>query len=184
MRKLIVLGATAATAYGVAQWWRQHRRTGAGVMNRIVDPWLEARGLIGQSSGELALIEHVGRTSGIVRRTPIHPVPTADGFRIIVPIGEQSEWARNVLAAGHCRLLLGDRVIDLDEPALEMPADVPGLPGPVRTLFEWLGFRYLALKRVSAVEPLAAVPVSSLASDERTVDARPTHREVAAAASA
>jgi deazaflavin-dependent oxidoreductase (nitroreductase family) len=94
------------------------------------------------------LIEHVGRRSGIVRRTPIHPVPTDDGFRIIVPIGEESEWARNVLAAGHCRLVLGDRLVELDQPVLERPAEVPDLPGPVRGLFEWLGFRYLRLRTI------------------------------------
>ena len=85
-------------------------------------------------------------------------MPTADGFRIIVPIGERSEWARNVLAAGHCRLLLGDRLLELDEPVLETPADVPGLPRPVRALFEWLGFRYLRLRNLREPQIDALVP--------------------------
>jgi len=146
MRRLIFFTAAAAGLYGAALWWRQHRRLGADLVNRVVDPWLIRRGLIGGSRGELALVEHVGRKSGIVRRTPIHPMPTADGFRIIIPIGERSEWARNVLAAGHCRLVLGDRLLELDEPVLERPAEVPGLPRLVRALFEWLGFRYLRLR--------------------------------------
>jgi hypothetical protein len=73
-------------------------------------------------------------------------MPTADGFRIIVPVGEQSQWARNVLAAGHCRLVVGDRLYELDEPVLETPAEMPDLPRPVRALFGWLGFRYLRLR--------------------------------------
>lgn len=145
MRKLIVLAATAAGVYAFVRWWRDNRRFGSDFMNRVVDPWLQERGIVGASRGELALIEHVGRKSGIVRRTPIHPVPTEDGFRIIVPVGEKSHWARNVLAAGHCRLVIGDRVLDLDEPVLERPDQVPGLPVPARALFEWLGFRYLRL---------------------------------------
>jgi hypothetical protein len=152
----------AAELYGAARWWRGHRRAGADYVNRIVDPWLEAHGVIGGSRDELGLIEHVGRKSGIVRRTPVHPAATADGFRIIVPIGEESEWARNVLSAGHCRLVLGDRVLELDEPVLETPADVPGLLGPVRALFEWLGFRYLRLRTFGPAEPIG------VEADERT----------------
>jgi deazaflavin-dependent oxidoreductase (nitroreductase family) len=148
MRKLLVLVASAVGIYGAARWWRSNRRVGADFVNRIVDPWLERRGLISGSRGELGLIEHVGRKSGSVRRTPIHPMPTADGFRIIVPIGERSQWARNVLAAGHCRLNFGDRLIELDAPVLETPAEVPDLPRPVRALFEWLGFRYLRLRTI------------------------------------
>jgi hypothetical protein len=164
MRKFIFLGAAAAGLYGAARWWRQNRRVGAGFVNRTIDPWLVRRGLIGGSRGELALIEHVGRKSGIVRKTPIHPMPTADGFRIIVPIGEGSEWARNVLAAGSCRLVIG-----------ETPAEVPDLPRPIRALFEWLGFRCLRLRTVGEPGPEpqpeperdAVLPASEAAGLER-----------------
>lgn len=152
MRKIMFLAAAAVGLYGAARWWRQNRRTGAKLVNRIIDPWLVRRGLISGSRGELGLIEHVGRKSGIVRRTPIHPMATAGGFRIIVPIGDRSEWARNVMAAGHCRLVLGDRLLELHEPVLETPAEVPGLPRSVRVLFEWLGFRYLRLRIVEETQ--------------------------------
>jgi deazaflavin-dependent oxidoreductase (nitroreductase family) len=149
MRRLFVLAASALGAYLALRWWRQHRRVGTDLMNDTVNPWLERHGVIGHSHGELALIEHVGRKTGTVRRTPIHPVPTPDGFRIIVPVGAESQWAQNVLAAGHCTLVIGDRRYELDEPVLETPADVPDLPGPIRALFEWLGFRYLRLRVVT-----------------------------------
>jgi deazaflavin-dependent oxidoreductase (nitroreductase family) len=160
MRKLILLVAAATGLYAAVRWWRQHRRFGAEFVNRTVNPWLERRGLVRGSRGELALIEHVGRKSGVVRRTPIHPMPTPDGFRIIVPIGERSEWLRNVLAAGHCRLVLGDRLLELDEPAVEMPAEVPDLPRPLRALFGWLGFRYLRLRMFREVWSEAPIPVT------------------------
>jgi deazaflavin-dependent oxidoreductase (nitroreductase family) len=158
MRKLVFLAAAAAGVYGVARWWRQHRRVGTDFVNLTINPWLERRGFIGGSHGELGLIEHVGRKSGTVRRTAIHPMPTADGFRIIVPVGEQSQWARNVLAAGHCRLVVGDRLYELDEPVLETPAEMPDLPRPVRALFGWLGFRYLRLRTFRETESDAAGP--------------------------
>jgi deazaflavin-dependent oxidoreductase (nitroreductase family) len=158
MRKLVIVAATAAGLYGVAMWWRTHRRVGTDFMNRTVNPWLERRGLIGGSRGELGLIEHVGRKSGTVRWTAIHPMPTADGFRIIVPVGEQSQWARNVLAAGNCRLRVGDQIVQLQEPVLEVPADVPDLPRAVRALLGWLGFRYLRLRTVRSVASDAVVP--------------------------
>jgi deazaflavin-dependent oxidoreductase (nitroreductase family) len=167
MRKLIFFAVAGIGLYGALQWWRDNRRAGADFMNRTVDPWLDRSGLIGGSGGELGLIEHVGRKSGTVRRTPIHPMPTADGFRIIVPIGERSEWARNVLAAGHCRLVLGDRVLDLDQPTFETPTEVPDLPHPVRALFEWLGFRYLRLRTVGEAQPVSFTPTIEATSVER-----------------
>jgi hypothetical protein len=172
MRKLIFFSSTAVGLYGAVRWWRQNRRVGADLVNRIVDPWLQDRGLISGSRGEFALIEHVGRNSGIVRRTPVRPMPTENGFRIIVPLGEQSEWAQNVLAARHCRLLVGDQLLELDEPVLERPTDVADLPHPVRAVFEWLGFRYLRLRTLGETQPHAVVPaVAGLAIELEAVPA-------------
>jgi deazaflavin-dependent oxidoreductase (nitroreductase family) len=154
MRKLVFYAAIAAELTGFVLWWRNHRRAGTDFMNRTFNPWLERRGLIGGSKGELGLIEHVGRKTGTVRRTAIHPMPIEDGYRIIVPVGQASQWARNVLAAGRCRLLIGEEAVEMTEPVLETPAEVPNLPRPVRALFGWLGFRYLRLRTLTA-EPEA-----------------------------
>jgi deazaflavin-dependent oxidoreductase (nitroreductase family) len=167
MRRLLTLVAIVAGVSAAVQWWRRHPRTGAGFVNRIVNPWLERSGLIRASHGELGLIEHVGRKSGTVRQAPVHLMPTADGYRIIVPVGEQSEWARNVLAAGHCRLVVGESVIELDEPILERPGEVPGLNRPVRALFEWLGFRYLRLRTLAALPTESAPPTLEPTMSER-----------------
>lgn len=158
MRRLFVLASTALGIYLAARWWRQHRRTGTNFVNRYINPWLDRHGFIAASRGELALIEHVGRKSGTVRRTPVHPVRTAEGFRIIVPVGGESQWARNVLAAGHCSMTIAERRYELDEPILETPADVPDLPRPARALFAWLGFRYLRLHIFAEVPGPAAAP--------------------------
>jgi deazaflavin-dependent oxidoreductase (nitroreductase family) len=170
MRRLIVFVAFAGGLYAAVRWWRGHRRTGAGFVNRVVNPWLLRSGIIRTSHDELGIIEHVGRRSGTVRRTPVHPVPIEGGYRIIVPIGEASEWVRNVRAAGHCRLILGDRVIELDEPMLETAAQVPELSRPVRALFDWLGFRYLRLHTLS-VTPEVLEPIESTAVEREAVPA-------------
>jgi deazaflavin-dependent oxidoreductase (nitroreductase family) len=148
MRRAILFGVAAAGLVGgLVAWWRRHPRTGAAWMNRVVDPWLVRQGVVGSSNGEIGLLEHVGRKSGVVRVTPVHPVPTTAGFRIIVPLGVESQWALNVLAAGHCRLQIGEVVHELDEPLLAVPSDVEGLPQPAARAMDWLGFRYLLLRQ-------------------------------------
>jgi hypothetical protein len=93
----------------------------------------------------------------------VHPVPTAEGFRVVVPLAERSEWARNVLAAGHCRVQLQDVVYELDEPVLVRPTDVRELQAPIRWAEERLGFEYLLLHRFAehpgALEPLGSEPI-------------------------
>jgi deazaflavin-dependent oxidoreductase (nitroreductase family) len=146
MRKTrILLGAVVGV--GAFAWWSNHRRSGAEWVNRVADPWLVGHGLVDKSRGEIGLIEHVGRRSGIVRVTPVRPVPTEAGFRIVVPLGLQSEWAQNVLAAGHCRLRIGEQVYELDEPLLVSPLAVAGLSPSIAHATDLLGFRYLLLHR-------------------------------------
>jgi hypothetical protein len=82
--------------------------------------------------------------------TPVHPEPTVDGFRIVVPLASESGWARNVIAAGHCRLQLHDIVDELDEPRMISPHEVDGIPRVVRLLQTALGFRFLALRTFAA----------------------------------
>jgi F420H(2)-dependent quinone reductase len=153
-----VVGGAIGGAVGAAAWWRRHPRTGAEYVNRVIDPWLVRSGAIEASEGELALIEHVGRVSGIVRVTPVHPVATSDGYRIIVPLGAASQWALNVLAAGQCRLEVLGVVHDLDEPRLVSPIDVVGIPPVAGHLMDWLGFRYLELRRFAQHDGRLAPP--------------------------
>lgn len=161
MRKLTLLftaaGAIVALLVAGILVWRRNPRMGTAFVNSVVNPALIRRGLSGRGRSEIGTIEHVGRRSGSRRLTPVHPEPTADGFRIIVPIGERSEWARNVISAGRCRLQLHDVVYELDEPSLISPCEIPGLPRVVCRLEDVLGFKYLQLRQFSgtpgALEP-------------------------------
>ena len=147
MRHLIVVSTVVVVA-GAFVAWRRDRRLGSGFMNRVVDPILVERGLAGRGASEIGTLEHVGRKSGTRRLTPIHPVVVPDGMRIVVPLAERSEWARNVLAAGGCQIELHGTVHELDLPVLAVPQDVPGLPAPVRWLGTVLDTRYLLLREV------------------------------------
>jgi hypothetical protein len=77
-------------------------------------------------------------------------MPTEEGFRILVPLGTESEWARNVLAAGHCRMQVGPIVYDLDEPTLVPIGRDGGVPAPIRWAQAGLGFMSLRLHRFAA----------------------------------
>jgi hypothetical protein len=157
---LALLGAIAAGAVVV---WRRNPRIGTALVNSVVNPALVRRGLAGGGRSEIGTLEHVGRRSGIRRLTPVHPEPTPDGFRIIVPLGPHSEWARNVLVAGHCRLQLHDVVYGLDEPVMLPASDVDDLPSPVRVILGVFGFQYLRLRTFDVhpgtLEPAQLVPV-------------------------
>src|SRR5450631_4495912 len=50
------------------------------------------------------ILTHVGRKSGRVYRTPINVFQVSEGFLIALTYGRESEWVKNVLAAGACQL--------------------------------------------------------------------------------
>ena len=154
MRKIAVVVvvpvAMGAVLVGAARVWRRDPRVGTRFVNKVVNPVLLRRGLAGNGRSEIATLEHVGRTSGMKRLTPVHPEATQNGFRIVVPLGMQSEWARNVIAAGQCRIHLHDQAIDLDEPAMVDAGEATDLPWPLRRVMAALGFKYLNLRTLAA----------------------------------
>lgn len=153
----MVLGAVAG---GAAIVWHRDPRVGTTFVNSVVNPTLLRHGLAGSGASEIGTLEHVGRRSGIRRLTPVHPEVTPEGFRIVVPLGPHSEWARNVQAAGGCRLLLHDVVYELGEPTMILAQDVEALPSAVRGVEAALGFQYLTLHTLGAhpgtLEPVDA----------------------------
>jgi deazaflavin-dependent oxidoreductase (nitroreductase family) len=48
------------------------------------------------------VIQHHGRRSGTLYRTPVVVRPTRDGFIVPMPWGESTDWYRNVHSAGEC----------------------------------------------------------------------------------
>lgn len=169
MRRLILVAATGvAGVVGLLAVWVKYTRIGAGFANDVVNPFLVRRGIAGSSASELGTLEHVGRRTGTRHLTPIHPVATEDGFRIAVPLGERSEWARNVLAAGHCRMQLHGSIHELDQPVLLAAGELPEIFAPAAWILDRLDCRYLLLRR------FAEHPGSLGPGDEAPVEAAPT----------
>src|SRR3954464_2230351 len=102
----------SAALSGGLVFWRHNRRAGTTFVNLVVNPMLLRRRLPGGKTPRPGPPQHVGRRSGVHRFTPVHPEPTVDGFRVVVPLGSESEWARNVVAAGRCRIHFTQRSSD------------------------------------------------------------------------
>jgi deazaflavin-dependent oxidoreductase (nitroreductase family) len=69
-----------------------------------------------------SIVRHVGRTSGRAYQNPVSAYPLGDGFVIPVLYGTQSQWVRNVMAAGRFTLRTKGRDYPLERPELIPPA--------------------------------------------------------------
>jgi deazaflavin-dependent oxidoreductase (nitroreductase family) len=65
-----------------------------------------------------AVVEHVGRTSGRGYETPVVAVELEDGYAIALPYGPNTDWLKNVLAAGRVTLRHAGAVHELEAPAV------------------------------------------------------------------
>jgi len=89
-----------------------------------------------------AVLEHVGRTSGTVRRTALmafHRKP--DRWVMALTYGTDVQWLRNVLAAGGGRLQSRGRWVDVTEPRQFRDASRSSVPWPVRPVLAVLRVR-------------------------------------------
>jgi deazaflavin-dependent oxidoreductase (nitroreductase family) len=64
------------------------------------------------------VVEHVGRRSKRVYHTPVLGQPGGEGFFIPLPYGEDTDWCRNVLAAGGCTVRWNGQTIQLTRPQI------------------------------------------------------------------
>ena len=72
-------------------------------MNERVNPWLLDHGYPGSEHAEIATLEHMGRTTGALHFTPVHPTVLGDAIVVPAPLGGGSQWAQNVLHACRAR---------------------------------------------------------------------------------
>lgn len=96
------------------------------------------------------LLTHTGRTSGKQYWTPVFGFRTDDGFVIALTYGRESDWVRNVLAAGGGEAVYRRRAYALSEPQLvrDDPKRQP-LPGIVRRVLPLLNVDDFLLVRAS-----------------------------------
>jgi len=123
-----------------------------GPLTNVLNPVM--RKLAGRRHVRMAAqIRHVGRRSGRAYVTPAGARLTGNTFVIPLTFGNQSDWSRNVRAAGGCEIRLDGTDYQAVQPELadrdQAAPVVRAAFGPVeRAMFRMLGIRqYLLLRR-------------------------------------
>lgn len=112
------------------------------VTNRITRP------LAGRLPG-FAIVTHTGRRSGRTYRTPVNAFRDGEGYIIALTYGAETDWVRNVQAAGGCEIVTRGRSVRLTNPRLVDDPSRCWAPPPVRLILGLIGAtQYLRLTRV------------------------------------
>lgn len=116
-----------------------------------------------------AVLQHVGRRSGNTYTTPVIAdfVPRLNSFVIPLPYGENTDWCRNVMAAGRCTITKGKVEYTLVEPTTVDASDVlPDLPAPIQGTLRFLGLKKFLKLHIESSEresrPIDLVSVQGL----------------------
>jgi deazaflavin-dependent oxidoreductase (nitroreductase family) len=102
------------------------------VTNRLFRPL--ARRLPGY-----AVVVHTGRRSGREYRTPVNVFRRGGGYAIALTYGPDSDWVRNVLAAGGCRLETRGGTIVVGDPVVLRDPRRSAVPFLLRPFLRILG---------------------------------------------
>jgi deazaflavin-dependent oxidoreductase (nitroreductase family) len=86
----------------------------------------------------MAVVIHVGRRSGAVRRTPVNLFRAGDRYVVALTYGPDSQWVRNVLAAGGCEVETRGRRLRLAEPEVVHDPERTLVPAIVRPVLGFL----------------------------------------------
>src|SRR4029434_2445598 len=87
------------------------------------------------------VIVHRGRKTNRVYQTPVMVFAAPDGYTVALIYGTQSQWAKNVIAAGGCDLQTGGRVEQLVAGSV--------FHDESRALVPWFPRMFIALLRVA-----------------------------------
>ncbi|MBL8778214.1 MAG: nitroreductase family deazaflavin-dependent oxidoreductase [Acidimicrobiales bacterium] len=126
---LLILGVLLAALLALAVVWFVGMRTKwppvrdfqRRVNRRVFNPrQMRTAGTAGAYAG---IVRHVGRRSGRAYETPVVPLPTEDGFVILLPYGDRPDWVRNVLAAGGATIVHEGETYTVTAPELLDTAD-------------------------------------------------------------
>lgn len=105
-----------------------------------------------------AQIRHVGRRSGKPYVTPVTAHLHGDVILIALTFGNQSDWSRNVRAAGGCSIRVNGRDYHATNPELVGREDARDLINSAFSPLERAGFRLLGIRQFMR---LYAVPARS-----------------------
>ncbi|QBJ98457.1 nitroreductase family deazaflavin-dependent oxidoreductase [Rhodococcus sp. ABRD24] len=86
-----------------------------------------------------ALVHHYGRRSGCRYRTPVNVFRIGNGYRFALTYGTDSDWVRNVLAAGECDITVKGTTIHLVDPRVEVDRSARWAPRPIGLVLRRIG---------------------------------------------
>ncbi len=87
---------------------RQWNKAGVNRVTKHIAPWTPGFGVV----------IHRGRRSGRPYQTPVNVFATEDGYLFALSYGPDTDWVKNVLAAGGCVLRTRGRAVRLTSPRL------------------------------------------------------------------
>jgi deazaflavin-dependent oxidoreductase (nitroreductase family) len=96
-------------------------------------------GLFAGSLPSFGVLTHVGRNSGKVYRTPVNVFRAPNGFVIALTYSSQSQWVKNILAAGGCELKTRGKKYQLSSPKVVRDPTRRRFPTPVRVVLRIVG---------------------------------------------
>ena len=115
-----------------------------------------------------AIVSHAGRKSGRVYRTPVNAFATDVGSSVALTYGPESDWEKNVLAAGSCALQTRGRHVRLVDPRLVTDPRMAWAPPPVRFVLKRIHApQYLRLSAERAGSGRGSAEQSAAAGNER-----------------
>jgi deazaflavin-dependent oxidoreductase (nitroreductase family) len=120
----------------VGQW----NKVGLNKVTRHIAPWMPG----------LGVVIHHGRRSGRVYQTPVNVFATADGYVFALTYGPDTDWVKNVLAAGGCELRTRGHVVRLTSPSLFHDEARRGIRPLERQVLRVIGVAdFLSVKKVT-----------------------------------
>jgi deazaflavin-dependent oxidoreductase (nitroreductase family) len=115
------------------------------VAKHLVNP--VARLFAGWMPG-FGLLTYRGRTTGRIYHLPINLFRRGDHYIFVLTYGSESQWVKNVLAAGGCEVRVRGRDIRLVEPELMVNPRWALVPRPVRLIERLAGVTEFLRMRV------------------------------------
>jgi deazaflavin-dependent oxidoreductase (nitroreductase family) len=80
------------------------------------------------------LLTYRGRTSGHVYQLPMNVFRRGEHYIFVLTYGSESQWVKNVLAAGECQIRVGGRDLRLVDPELIVNPPWELVPPPVQLI--------------------------------------------------
>lgn len=104
------------------RWVARANKIGLNKLTQFIAPWAPG----------WAVVIHRGRKSGRTFRTPLWAFRRPHGYVIALTYGSQSDWVRNVMAAGGCELETRRHNYQLVAPRLYRDDNAADMPAAIR----------------------------------------------------